>query len=390
MAEDDRSDKDSQGDHKEEQAPIIFQYGKEPPLTPKTIAELLSDIDLTVHGATGDSLVLDVLPSATASTHSPVRFIGSGPGVFVDPLEDDSTIGWVKHWDDETAKLRQERLDLLGKLREVQQQAEEQKKDLEAVRRAKETTEEHAAKLKEVNEELKERVAFGNLLAQVGPEARKLLRSSETFSSEFKSDRDCYAFVLAIDIRRSTELMLKAKEPSRFAEFIVSLCDELAEIVRRNFGVFDKFTGDGILAFFPEFFSGKDAGLLALKTAFECHEFFARHYDENRSCFTSVLKDVGLGIGIDAGEAHLVKMSGTFTLVGTPVVYACRMSGAPAGHTLLNQTAYEVVFEKYKEYVNTEDSSISVKHEGETLAYKVWGNSAPMRFERPSWLGSGV
>jgi len=35
-------------------------------------------------------------------------------------------------------------------------------------------------------------------------------------------------------------------------------------IVRKHFGVVDKFTGDGILCFFPEFFCGLDAGYYAL------------------------------------------------------------------------------------------------------------------------------
>ena len=63
--------------------------------------------------------------------------------------------------------------------------------------------------------------------------------------------------------------------------------------------------------------------------------------------FTAILKDTGLGIGIDKGLSNLVIMNNSFTVIGPPVVYACRFSNAKAGETLLNQSAYEDIFEKY-------------------------------------------
>jgi len=54
--------------------------------------------------------------------------------------------------------------------------------------------------------------------------------------------------------------MLKARSPALFAGFMTQLCAALEVTIKEEYGVFDKFTGDGVLAFFPEFFSGKDAG----------------------------------------------------------------------------------------------------------------------------------
>ena len=179
--------------------------------------------------------------------------------------------------------------------------------------------------------------------------------------------------------------MLKAKHPRLFEKFIVSLCRGLSEIIMGNYGIFDKFTGDSILSFFPDFFSGDDAGLLAIKSSLECHRFFAQHYRGNRDCFVSIMQDVGLGIGLDFGNSHLVSMGGSYTVVGTPVVYACRMSGGIAGETLLNQTAFEYIFKKYKHLINVEETSINLKHEGNFLAYKVSSNGEPMNFEKPNW-----
>ena len=135
--------------------------------------------------------------------------------------------------------------------------------------------------------------------------------------------------------------MLKARKPELFSEFVTELTTALSNVVINNFGVFDKFTGDGILAFFPKFYSGESAILRAVKAAQECHEVFTNHYFNCRKNFNVFIKDVGLGIGMDYGEVSLVNSRNELTVVGIPVVYACRMSSALAGDTLLNQPALE-------------------------------------------------
>jgi len=193
------------------------------------------------------------------------------------------------------------------------------------------------------------------------------------------------AYVVSIDIRRSTELMLKAKNPEAFALFITSLCGAFAKVIKRFFGVFDKFTGDGILAFFPEFYSGKDAGYFAIKSAQICHEIFADVYEKHHQCFNSVLLDVGLGIGVDFGEVHLVQMHEGLTIVGHPVVYACRLGGAPAGKTLLNQQAKDYIKEKYKSHYTLSPHRHEIKHEGGMLSYIIEEQSEPGA-QFPEWV----
>lgn len=153
--------------------------------------------------------------------------------------------------------------------------------------------------------------------------------ASDEFRRLFESGSPRNAFVMSVDIRRSTELMLKAREAEQFAAFITGLCTRLTQIVLDSYGVFDKFSGDGILAFFPDFYSGEDAGYYAMTAAARCHKAFEEHYARSRTFFTSVLKDTGLGIGIDYGQVHLVQVAGGLTVVGAPVVYACRMGEHP-------------------------------------------------------------
>jgi len=229
----------------------------------------------------------------------------------------------------------------------------------------------------------KQQLAF--LLDRVSPEAAHALLGSESLRAEFLNSDPRPLFAMSVDIRRSTDLMLKARTPQAFASFITNLCKDLVDIVRKNHGVADKFTGDGILCFFPEFFSGPDAGYLALAAADACHSTFQRHYRANRNSFQSVLSEVGLGIGIDYGQCHLVQVAGNLTIVGAPVVYACRLGGAPAGTTLLNQPAYEIISEKHGGRVLLNETSIDIKHEGVLVAYSAALSRITYIPEPPSW-----
>jgi len=135
-------------------------------------------------------------------------------------------------------------------------------------------------------------------------------------------------------------------------------------VVKENYGVVDKFTGDGLLAYFPDFFSGKDAGYRALAAAHACHSTFNRCYKASRTSFNVTLKDVGLGIGIDFGEVHLLRITEELTVVGSPVVYASRLSGAPAGHTYMNHSAVASLVDRSPEAFTANEVDFEVKHEG--------------------------
>lgn len=231
----------------------------------------------------------------------------------------------------------------------------------------------------------KQRIA--HLLNRVGSTAQERLVTDEDLRARFQSTEACNAYVMSVDVRRSTELMLKAREPRLFADFMVTLVTGLRRLIVDDYGVFDKFTGDGMLAFFPEFFSGDDAGFRAVRSAMRCHTLFADHYKAHRSSFKSILLDTGLGIGIDYGATQMIELGGEFTVVGEPVVYACRMSGAEAGSTYLNQPAFDQLFPKYASFDFTE-TQISIKHEGQTLAYSVRANGKPFSPSIPPWAAS--
>ena len=228
------------------------------------------------------------------------------------------------------------------------------------------------------------REQIGNLWDKVSVIGQDLLMCSSDFHENFKT-RSSQAYVICVDIRRSTDLMLKSRSPQLFAEFIVHVSNKLHELITKNFGIVDKSTGDGIIGYFPDFYSGNDAGYLCLNAAEECHAVFTKAYKEHRKCFSTVLADIGLGIGVDYGTIHVEQIDRRIVVVGSPIVYANRLSNAEAGHTLVNQSAYELLFKEYSSFFNFSDSKIEIKHEGSCWVYDVTRNAKKSGHKLPDW-----
>ena len=227
------------------------------------------------------------------------------------------------------------------------------------------------------------------VLDKVSLLAHEALFSDRELRNRFlASDSECSAFIMSIDIRRSTELMLKARTAELFGDFMAGLCEELKGSICDKFGIVDKFTGDGLLASFPEFFSGQDAGYRAISAAHEAHVIFAKIYKQHRSSFSTILADVGLGIGIDYGNIRFMRVAGDLTVVGAPVVYATRMSSAPAGKTVLNQPAYEKIASQYRALCSTSEIELDIKHEGRAIGYEVRLKKRAFTPAAPPWLTS--
>ena len=279
------------------------------------------------------------------------------------------------------AKLRDE----IGQLQKQLDKALEQLRS-EKIERGQ--LEERAKGLASLEAELQQKLELQFLLTKVTDLAHQKLQADAEFRNRFiKPAASCLTFVLSMDLRRSTELMLKARAPELFADFMTVLCGEFTEIIKGNFGVVDKFTGDGVLAFFPEFFSGPHAGYHAIATAEAAHKVFAETYREHRSSFTTILTDVGMGIGLDYGDVRMVQMAGGLTVVGPAVVYACRMGSAPAGKTYLNQPAYEKISDAHGKACFINETKLDFKHEGGTLAYELrLTNDKPFTPDKPVWL----
>lgn len=218
--------------------------------------------------------------------------------------------------------------------------------------------------------------------------AHERLKSDRAFRALFDNGRECQAVVVSVDIRRSTELMLKATDARGYAAFVTKLCSELRDLVHANFGVFDKFTGDGVLASFPEDFSGPEAIGHALVFAKQAHLAFRALYDEHRSAFQVVPRNTGLGIGIDFGTVSLVRIGRSLTSVGRPVVYACRLAAVPAHTTALNQQARDRAVAVLGKAVQCPEADLKIKNDDEHVIYSAI--FAELRPRRPHWAEGAI
>jgi class 3 adenylate cyclase len=276
-------------------------------------------------------------------------------------------------------------LEINGQINDLKRQLLEKSKEVDAASSNEET---HRAKINELDKiifELRGKESISHILTRVHNDAQTLLFEDEKFKEKFNDGENSETVVVSIDIRRSTELMLKARKPELFASFITTLSRQLSNAIIKNYGIFDKFTGDGILAFFPKFYSGENAMLRALIAAEECHQIFNQHYNNSRECFNVFIKDVGLGIGVDYGKVTLVNNGNELTVVGIPVVYACRMSSAKAGQTLLNQPAKEEISRIGNDSIKIIETEIFIKNEGTALAYEVELTESLKKISNPDW-----
>ena len=146
-------------------------------------------------------------------------------------------------------------------------------------------------------------------------------------------------FVMAADIRESTTLMKEAIRFERFAQVMDRFVSSVQRGIRATGGWFDKFTGDGFLAYWIVRSASADAyeerwvqtaGDVA-HTAHSLVDLFHRKVLEDfRANSRNLSSGVGLSMGLDAGPGYLVKIADELTVVGSPVVGAVRMVTAAA------------------------------------------------------------
>lgn len=273
-------------------------------------------------------------------------------------------------------KFIENKLSIDSEIVDLQKKLHEESKKLQKEKGARERRE-------FLYKELEEKQRSSHILSRIHEDAGEKYLSSDAFKANFNHGNEVESVVISIDIRRSTDLMLKAKSPTDYSDFITGLSEKLSQIIIEHLGIFDKFTGDGILAFFPKFYSGENAIILALLAAQKCHSVFIDHYTQNRNKFTVHIKNVGLGIGIDYGKVSIANTTSELTVVGRPVVYACRFSGAKAGDTLLNLEALEQIEKLNHPMVKEiDETEIDIKNEGIATAFKIHLDVSKFKFDK--------
>ncbi len=189
-----------------------------------------------------------------------------------------------------------------------------------------------------IMEERAERTRIRTLLEQyVSPEVAEVLIDHGQNPLDL-GEIGCVT-VLFADIRQFTPLVSRLDLPTLRA-FLNEFFDLLSEMVFRHQGTLDKFMGDAALAIFGAPVTLPDPPLAAVRAALAMSEGFDR-LRERWMSISPVFKQVGLGIGVTAGEVFLGNVGSTkrfdYTVIGTDVNLAQRLAAqAASGQILLS------------------------------------------------------
>jgi class 3 adenylate cyclase len=147
------------------------------------------------------------------------------------------------------------------------------------------------------------------------------------FERAIERRRPIDLIVLAADIRDSTTLMREAIDPYGFASTLERFTERARKTTWDHGGVFDKFTGDGFLAYWSFTSRSKDSVLRKIFRAVRTlhSEFVERDVPQFRANSQNFVGTVGLAIGLDEGPTNVVAMADDPTIVGPAVVGAVRM-----------------------------------------------------------------
>lgn len=174
---------------------------------------------------------------------------------------------------------------------------------------------------------------IAKLLRHHAPKGWEQLVSPERIERIIDQGESVEMIVMSADIRKSTRVMRETVDFKRFADIISGFVSSAARFIRWGNGWFDKFTGDGMLAYWIVDQPGSYRKHLESALQASYHIISTMKNDVMRDLKANSHNfpaGVGLSIGLDSGPTYLVKVAGNLTIVGHPVVGAVRMCNAAA------------------------------------------------------------
>jgi adenylate cyclase len=188
-----------------------------------------------------------------------------------------------------------------------------------------------------VMEEKTEKMRMRTLLEQyVSPEVANILISHGKDLMDIGEKKRIT--VLFADIRNFTPLVQSMPLES-LRSFLNQFFNLLSEIIFKNNGTLDKFMGDALLAFFGAPITIRNPEASAVTAAVMMHEKF-KELKEAWAGSNGVIDEIGLGVGISAGEMFLGNVGShkrfDFTVLGVDVNIAQRLAmEAESGEILI-------------------------------------------------------
>lgn len=149
--------------------------------------------------------------------------------------------------------------------------------------------------------------------------------------------------VLFADIRGFTRFTEEHTAPE-VVETLNRIFRALSHLVFAHRGTFDKYLGDGLMAFYGAPIAGQDDARRAVETAIEMQRRFRDLAEEAGP----LMRDLGLGVGVHSGEAIVGNIGSDrvmdYTVIGDTVNVAKRLQEAALpGQTLISQATLLLV-----------------------------------------------
>jgi class 3 adenylate cyclase len=173
------------------------------------------------------------------------------------------------------------------------------------------------------------------------------------------------------DIRRSQDLMTYGRSPADFSNRMIHFVETTRYSLEKYGALFDKFTGDGFLAYFSETIC-KAAGTNYLDAFIsflgEYLQFSSEHFKEwTRQVKRLPVEPIGLALGADVGIVSFQKLNQHLFAVGDAIVWAARLaSAANANEVLINNLLFERL--SSNETLTFQDRSVKTKTGDDILA----------------------
>lgn len=154
------------------------------------------------------------------------------------------------------------------------------------------------------------------------------------------------SIVIVADIRHSQDLMTYSPSPDLYEHYILKLSEQAQKIIKDEYGIFDRFTGDGFICYFNKFVSekfGLDYYESAISVCRKIREVADSIISEWVSKIRKVPSDpIGLSIGIDTGKVSYSEQNGNLYAIGDACVWATRMcSAGGSGDIVVNNIPYQ-------------------------------------------------
>ena len=170
--------------------------------------------------------------------------------------------------------------------------------------------------------------------------------------------------VVVADIRRSQDLITYGLTPEFYRKQIIGLLDEVKRIFHDCYGILDRFTGDGFIAYFNQYVceqGGNDYYNMLLMACEKIQAFAAPYFDNWSKQIRKIPSEpIGLSLGIDSGNVDFKQIEGQIYAIGDACVWATRMCDAgKRGDIIFNNIPYHKIAPYGADGFSTEIDSVT-------------------------------